>query len=154
MPLTVLQTRPVLKTGRDNAIRLRAFILVLRYTGMRIGDVTSLNVDRVAGGRIFLYTQKTGTPVSCILPRFVSEALKTMPRLSEKYYFWTGNSTLHTTIGIWQRSLRNLFKQAKVANAHNEFGTTAGFSESSGVPFRRIFQAPQLKCLVVTFLPG
>jgi hypothetical protein len=68
--------------GRDNGIRLRAFILALRYTGMSIGDVTSLSVDRVAGNRIFLYTQKTGVPVCCVLPRFVPEALNTVPRLS------------------------------------------------------------------------
>jgi integrase len=128
------------KTGRDNAIRLRAFILALRYTGMRIGDVTSLSIDRVAGNRIFLYTRKTGVPVSCVLPKFASEALKTMPRLSEKYYFWTGNSTLHTAIGIWQRSLRNLFKKAKVANgyAHRFRDTFSVELLLAGVPMEEV----------------
>lgn len=128
------------KTGRDNAIRLRAFILTLLYTGMRVGDVTSLSVDRVAGNRIFLYTQKTGVPVSCVLPRFVSEALRTMPRLSEKYYFWTGNSTLHTAIGIWQRSLKNLFKRAKISNgyAHRFRDTFSVNLLLAGVPMEEV----------------
>jgi integrase len=128
------------KMGRDNAIRLRAFILALRYTGMRIGDVTSLSVDRVAENRIFLYTQKTGVPVFCVLPRFASAALKTTPRLSEKYYFWTGNSTLHTAIGIWQRSLRNLFKQAKVSNgyAHRFRDTFSVELLLAGVPMEEV----------------
>jgi integrase len=128
------------KTGRDNAIRLRAFILTLRYTGMRVGDVTSLSVDRLAGNRIFLYTQKTGVPVSCVLPKFVSEALRTTPRLSEKYYFWTGNSTLHTAIGIWQRSLKNLFKQAKVPRgyAHRFRDTFSVELLLAGVPMEEV----------------
>jgi integrase/recombinase XerD len=128
------------KTGHDNAIRLRAFILTLRYTGMRIGDVTSLSVDRLVGNRIFLYTAKTGVPVSCVLPKFVSEALKTMPRLSEKYYFWTGNSTLHTAIGIWQRSLENLFKLAKISRgyAHRFRDTFSVELLLAGVPMEEV----------------
>jgi site-specific recombinase XerD len=42
------------RTGRANALRLRAFVLVLRYAGLRIGDATSLSTDRLAGSKIFL----------------------------------------------------------------------------------------------------
>ena len=106
------------KTGRVNAIRLRAFILALRYTGLRIGDVTSLTTARLVGNKIVLYTQKTGQPVYCAIPVFVADALKDVPRLSERYFFWTGNSTLHTAIGSWQRTLRKLCKLAGVQNGH------------------------------------
>ena len=51
------------KTGQANALRLRAFVLGLRYTGMRLGDVVTLSTNRLVGGKILLYTQKTGTPV-------------------------------------------------------------------------------------------
>jgi integrase len=104
------------RTGRANSVRLRAFVLLLRYSGLRIGDVTSLTTDRVAGNKIMLYTQKTGQVVNCVVPDFVAEALANAPRLSEKYFFWTGNSSLHTAIGIWQRTLRRLFKLAGVTN--------------------------------------
>ena len=100
-------------------MRLHAFILRLRYTGLRISDVTSLSVDRLVGNRIFLYTQKTGQPVNCVLPPFVAEAWENAPRLSERYFFWTVNSTLHTAIGSWQRTLRKLFMLAGVrGSAH------------------------------------
>ena len=49
------------KTGQANALRLRAFVLVLRYSGMRLGDVASLSTDRLIGNKIQLYTQKTGS---------------------------------------------------------------------------------------------
>ena len=55
--------------GRQNLIK--AFVLILRYTGLRIGDVTSLrweNIDE-RKGKLFLRTAKTGTAVWCHLNR-------------------------------------------------------------------------------------
>ncbi len=43
--------------------RLKAFILVLRYSGLRIGDAALLTTEHVQAGKILLYTAKTGTPV-------------------------------------------------------------------------------------------
>jgi integrase len=42
-----------------NAKRMRALVLLLRYSGLRIGDGARLARDRIADGRLFLYTQKT-----------------------------------------------------------------------------------------------
>jgi integrase/recombinase XerD len=128
------------KTGRTNAIRLRAYILTLRYTGMRIGDVTSLSANRLAENKIFLYTQKTGVPVYCVVPDFVAEALETVPRLSENYLFWTGNSTLHTAIGTWQRTLRGLFTLAGIVNgyAHRFRDTFSVELLLAGVPIEQV----------------
>jgi integrase/recombinase XerD len=106
------------KIGRPNSLRLRAFILLLRYSGLRIGDVTSLSTDRVSGNRLFLYTQKTGQAVYCILPDFVIDALEKAPRLSDRYFFWTGFSSIHTVNGIWQRTLKSLFRLAGITNGH------------------------------------
>jgi integrase len=128
------------KTGRANALRLRAFILTLRYTGLRIGDVTRLTTDQLAGNKVFLYTQKTGQPVSCVLPEFVAEALENVPRLSERYFFWTGCSTLHTAIGSWQRTLRKLFELACVQKgyAHRFRDTFAVELLLAGVPTEEV----------------
>jgi len=111
-------------TGRPNSLRLRAFILTLRYTGLRIGDVTSLTANRLVGNKVFLYTQKTGQPVNCVLPTFVADALKDMPLPSPRYFFWTGNSTLHTAIGSWQRTLRKLFNLAGMRGSAHRFRDT------------------------------
>jgi integrase/recombinase XerD len=128
------------KIGRVNAVRLRAFILILRYTGLRIGDVTSLSVDRLVGNKIFLYTQKTGQAVNCIVPEFVVEALENVTRLSNRYFFWTGNSTLHTGIGSWQRTLRRLFTLAGIqkGHAHRLRDTFAVELLLSGVPMEEV----------------
>jgi integrase len=50
------------------AARVRAFVLALRYAGLRIGDAVQLSKEKVEGGRIFLRTEKTGTPVWVPVP--------------------------------------------------------------------------------------
>jgi integrase len=81
--------------GIRNAQRLRAFVLLLRYSGLRIGDATQLEVGRLHGNKVLLHTQKTGVPVYCVLPDVVIAALDAAPRSSERYFFWTGASTVH-----------------------------------------------------------
>lgn len=99
----------VQRDGRDNAQRLRALILLLRYTGLRIGDAVSCSVDRLVDGKLRLYTQKTGTHVHCPLPDFVVRELDAIPRKSERYWFWTGNCKLQTAVTDWQGRLAVLF---------------------------------------------
>jgi integrase/recombinase XerD len=89
-------------SGRENGMRLRALVLLLRYTGMRISDVINLNAERIVGNRLFLYTQKTGEPVNTILPDFVLSALGDTRRKSEKFFFWSGIGKLESTARSWQ----------------------------------------------------
>lgn len=128
------------KLGRSNSIRLRAFVLLLRYSGMRIGDATTLNVDRLSGNKLFLYTAKTETPVSCVLPDFVVRALQSAPRLSDRHWFWTGRSTIHTAVGTWQRTLRKLFALAGIQKGHaHRFRDTFSVELlQAGVPIERV----------------
>jgi integrase/recombinase XerD len=130
----------VRKTGQANALRLRAFVFVLRYTGMRLGDVATLSTDRVVGNKIQLYTQKTGVPVYCVWPQFVADFLECLPRISERYFFWTGNSTTHTVNGIWQRTLQSLFELAGIKNgfAHRFRDTFSVSLLLAGVPIEQV----------------
>jgi site-specific recombinase XerD len=69
--------------GLENARRLRAFVLLLRYSGMRISDVVNLAAERFVGNRLFLCTQKTGVPVHIVIPEFVVRVLESTPRKSD-----------------------------------------------------------------------
>src|SRR5262249_25540283 len=93
---------------RRNAARVRALVLLLRYSGLRIRDAVTLSQDRIHDGKLFLYTAKTGTAVWCPLPPAVIEALQAIPALP--YFFWTGLSNPKSCVGDWQRSLRRLFR--------------------------------------------
>jgi integrase len=59
------------RPGRDNARRLRGLVLLLRHSGLRIGDAVSCSIERLENGKLRLNTQKTCTHVPCPLPEFV-----------------------------------------------------------------------------------
>ena len=126
--------------GAENARRMRALVLVLRYTGMRISDAVGLSCDRIEANRLFLYTQKTGVPVNTILPEFVSKALDETPRVSELHFFWDGTSRLETIVGSWRKRLAKLFELATVKNGHpHRFRDTFAVELLlSGVPIERV----------------
>jgi integrase/recombinase XerD len=126
--------------ARANAVRLRALILLLRYSGMRIGDAVSLSVDRISGNGLFLYTAKTGVPVRVKLPEFVAQTLNAMPTASEHYYFWSGIGKLHTAVKVWETRLRRIFRLTKIpsGHAHRFRDTFAVELLLSGVPLERV----------------
>jgi site-specific recombinase XerD len=65
------------RTAQNNAKRVRALVLLLRYSGLRICDAAALEVDKISSDRLFLYTHKTDEPVYCKLPSFIITALET-----------------------------------------------------------------------------
>jgi hypothetical protein len=60
--------------GRDGARRVHAFILFLRYTGLRISDAVGCPVERLQSGKLWLYTQKQGSMSMCPLMTFWCES--------------------------------------------------------------------------------
>jgi integrase/recombinase XerD len=127
-------------TGQENSYRLRAFLLFARYSGLRLGDAASCAVDRLFGNRLFLYTQKTGVPVYVPLPPFVVAALEACPRISERYWFWTGVGSKETLAGNWRRTFRRLCEIAGVQGGHpHRFRDTLAVELLlEGVPIERV----------------
>jgi len=62
------------KFGSGSRDRVRAMILLLRYSGLRISDASMLERRRLSGDKLFLYIQKTGTRVWVPLPPQAVEA--------------------------------------------------------------------------------
>jgi integrase/recombinase XerD len=132
---------PYSKTaGMQNAQRLRAFVLLLRYSGLRIGDAVQLAVNRLEGSKLLLHTEKTGVHVYCVLPDLVIQAIDAAPRPSQNYFFWTGNSTVHGSKGKWQHRLQRLFQLAGIrgGHAHRFRDTFAVELLLAGVPLDRV----------------
>ncbi len=127
-------------TGPENARRIRAFVLLLRHSGLRIGDAVALERNRITGDKLFLYTAKTRTPVYCPLPDFLVNALAAVPKVSDKYFFWTGESKLESATGDWQRTLKAVFEEAKIVDghAHRFRDTFAVGLLQAGVPMERV----------------
>jgi integrase len=106
--------------GRRSPERLRAFVLTLRYTGLRVGDVASLAVERLDGNSILIYTHKTGVPVYVPIPPSVGDALREQAQLNSNpsFFFWTGKSTLKCVSVLWQRAIKTLCRKAGVPTGH------------------------------------
>jgi integrase/recombinase XerD len=116
VPITKAEFDKILKAckaypNKQNAVRLAAVVLVMRYTGLRIRDVVTLRKDHVRDGKLFLRTAKTGTKVFCPLPAVVIRALEEIGAKGE-FYFWSGTSKPKSVVGDYQRALRKLFDSA------------------------------------------
>lgn len=107
-------------------LRCRAMVLTLRYTALRIGDVSMLARDRISQDgdrwRIFLRTEKSGQPVFLPVPPDMKAALDAVPaplRSPEsRYFFWNGVGKPKTHKAHVDRSLRAVFRASGVVNAH------------------------------------
>jgi integrase len=102
---------------RGNRERVRAFVLAMRYTGLRIGDTIRLSKSQVADGKVFVRTAKTGQPVTVPVPPVVTASLKAIENGSDRY-FWTGTS-IRSAVSNWSRYLTRVFELAKVEKGHS-----------------------------------
>jgi len=102
------------RRGDPIAKQTKAFVYVMRYSGMSIGDTTTLEKSHVSGCRIRTYRKKTGEDVYSKVPQFVIDALNEAPPDSQKYFFWTGEGDSHTRTNKWGERLQRLFVLADV----------------------------------------
>lgn len=123
-----------------NVRRVRALVLLMRFSGLRISDAATLPHSRVMRGKLFLYTSKTGTPVYCPLPPIVIQALDAIHRPGEFYFFWTGKSKAKTVITHWWGCLKRVFELAEIQGGHpHRFRDTfAADLLLRGIPLERV----------------
>ena len=107
------------KSTRYAAGATYVFILVMRYSGLRISDVTTLKCTDLYGNRLKLRTAKTGTDVSVVLPTAVADLLRKVVSKSPAHFFWTGTSTVPAAVSVWRKRLAEVFEDAGVNGAHS-----------------------------------
>lgn len=104
-------------------LRARAMVLLLRYTALRISDVSTLERDRVRDGEIFVRTTKNGKLVRLPVPGDLQTALDVLPapRGAEgkecPYFFWSGRGTRETMHREATRTLGVVFEASGVQGA-------------------------------------
>ncbi len=139
-----LQLKAETPVAKVNAQRLKTLVLLMRYSGMRVSDAATLTTDRLDGKKLFLYTQKTGTPVYTVLPDSVLQALEATPRVTTKHYFWSGDCKRESIAGLWEKRLKKLFDSAEVSKgqgnaiSHRFRDTFAVELLLAGVPIERV----------------
>jgi integrase len=100
--------------------RIEPMILLLRYSGFRMQDAACLERKRLTGDKVFLYQQKTGTPVYCPLPKDVATKLTAIENDNERYFFYDGTSQPESMVKSWDRVFKKVGETADppVANCH------------------------------------
>jgi integrase len=127
LPFTLDEVQRVLKAcdiypheGHPNKVygaRLKALVLLLRYSGLRITDAVTLSKHQIKDGVLKLRTAKTGTDVRVPLPPIAVKALEGMPTTGP-YFFWSGTGEKKSCVGDYQRAFKKLYELAKVENGH------------------------------------
>ncbi len=100
-----------------NQDRIKAFVLTMRYTGLRIADAIRLSKSQVSSGKVFVRTAKTGQAVTVPVPPEVLAALSKIENGSDRY-FWTGKN-MRSAVSNWSRYLSRIFELAKIDGGHS-----------------------------------
>ena len=100
-----------------NKERIRAFVLTMRFTGLRIGDAIRLSKSQVSDGKVFVRTAKTGQAVTVPVPPQVVKALEKADSGAERY-FWTG-ANIRSAVSNWSRYLGRVFELADIDGGHS-----------------------------------
>ena len=102
--------------GCDGRLRVaRAFVLLMRYSGLSVQDAVTSARDRLEGTLLTLRRGKSGELVQVDLPEPVAEVLRNLP-VEGRHYFWTGKSAPATVAKLWGKRLRSVAADAKVDN--------------------------------------
>ena len=114
------------------AATVRAFLLVLRYTALRIGDVCNLQKLHVTGDQVFLHAHKNDAPVYTVVPASVVDALKRIETDSE-FYFDRGGAH------YWSMTLLPIYQRAGVRYRSHAWRDTLVFKLlQKGTPLEMI----------------
>jgi integrase/recombinase XerD len=100
-----------------NRTRVKAAVLLMRFSGLAIRDAVTLERSRIIGNRLFLYRAKTGVPVNVLLPDKVLAALNELDDYTERY-FWNGAGKVESVVGVWERTFKRLFEIAGIESGH------------------------------------
>jgi site-specific recombinase XerD len=65
-------------------------------------------------------------------------ALEAAPKISETYFFLTGESKVDSATGDWQRTLKGVFEQAGIPDGHAPPLSFAVGLLQAGVPMERV----------------
>lgn len=93
--------------------RIEPMILLLRYSGLRMQDAACLERKRLVDDKLFLYQQKTGTPVYCPVPPEVVKALAAVENDNERYFFYDGSSQPESMVKSWDRVFKKVGETAE-----------------------------------------
>ena len=114
MPLEVSEMRALLAAAEGQP-KERALILLMRYSGLAIGDAVTLRRDSVAGVALTLRRARSGEQVTVDLPHAVVRAMMSIRSRNPDYIWWSGRGKPVTCAKYWRSRLGLIADRAGVA---------------------------------------
>jgi len=118
-----------------NSRRIRAYLKLLRWSGLRAGDAACLARHRLRDDdSLFLYQAKVkgkaSAPVYVLLPPQVADELRRVPPSActdPNHFFWSGRSKRKSEVSNWQKIFSKVL--SKATEKHPKL-----FRETNGQP--------------------
>lgn len=111
------------KTAGDtvNSCRLRTYLKLLRWSGLRAGDAACLPKNKLRkDDSLFLYQAKVkgkaSAPVYVLLPHDVAEELRNVPPTActhPDYFFWSARSKRKSEVSNWEKTFAKVLEKAR-----------------------------------------
>jgi integrase/recombinase XerD len=98
--------------------KLKALILLMRYSGIRISDAVMFRRESLKNNKLFLRQEKTKHPVWVPLPKRVVDAIKECDEGNE-YFFYGQVGKPKSAIMEWQQRLKLVYNMAGVQESHS-----------------------------------
>jgi integrase/recombinase XerD len=132
LPLTPVQYEELLEATKQydagqrrecdrNGRELRAIFMVQRWSGLRIGDAAALPRRALAGNRLTLNMQKTGRPLTVVVPDCVVKTLDELPQRSgihPDYFFWSRRCSTKSLSCTWTAKVAILRQYLNFKDEH------------------------------------
>ena len=113
-PLAMSEMKALLAAAEEYP-KERALLLLMRYSGLAIGDAATLRRDALSGAELTLRRAKSGELVIVSLPQAVVSALRSIASQNPDYFWWSGRGKPVTTAKYWRARLGMIAKRAGVA---------------------------------------
>ena len=117
MPLTMAEMRALLAVAARQA-KERGLLLLLRYSGLAIGDAVTLCREALVGTELTLRRAKSGELVMVDLPPLVVGAIRRLRGPSPDHFWWSGRGKPVTSAKYWRARLARVAERAGVAGFH------------------------------------
>jgi integrase len=152
--LSAIETYPTKsKQPSLRRARVKAVALLMRWSGLRAGDAIKLERMRLNENKLLLRMEKTGTPVSCLIPPDVADLLRDTENSNPAYFFWSGNGSADSVYSDWHRTFEKVFAEAnlgKRCHFHMFRDTFAVERLLAGVPIEQVSRLLGHKSIRVT----
>jgi integrase/recombinase XerD len=113
------------ETTDEQRTKLRALVLLMRWSGLSIRDALTLERTKLVAGadgwaKLFLRRAKTGVEVYCTIAPETTRELLALQNDDPKYFFWDGEGSKEALVQKWGVLFRKLSTKAALKDEHDD----------------------------------